>query len=96
MLLLLFLLLLLLKRVYRKEWGEVQKSDFAHVGWWGGLFKETTKDSNFAYNRIMVPRFTLGLLFREAVTFKRRRGQMAREMTRSWARREEFTLDLRE
>jgi hypothetical protein len=74
----------------------VEKSDFAHVDWWEGLFKETIKDRNVVYNRIMVPRFTLVLLFRVAVTFKRRRGQMVREVTRSWARREGFTLDLRE
>lgn len=74
----------------------MEKSDFAHVDWWEGLFQETIKDRNVVYNRIMVPRFTLVLLFRVAVTFKRRRGQMVREVTRSWARREGFTLDLRE
>ena len=74
----------------------MEKSDFAHVDRWEGLFKETIKERNFVYNRIMVSRFTLVFLFREAVTFKRRRGQMVRQVTRSWARREGFTLDLQE
>lgn len=70
----------------------MEKSDFAHVDRWKDYLRTIIKERNFVYNRIMVPSVDWCSSSGVAVTFKRRR-DMVRQVTRSWARREGFTLD---
>lgn len=60
---------------------------------WTGVFKENNKDVRyFAYNGIGLPSFTLVLVLRGAVVFKRRGGAAGWENTQGLGKRDGFPL----